>query len=1148
MSEKEHDKESSLVNDSSDVDAALTNKPKALQLDQLIARTDVIREEKNRLERLNESELTFTERSILEHLKHELHLLDKLLAPNKSEAQLAECIERYLVNHWEHVTHSHLSYTAMPDHPLTLFCCDMANLLGDYHAAPPLQYLMPGVSVNSRTPDSYPDLKGSTRGIVSHHIQSERGDYLIPLAQLTEMMTSTNDKLENLKFTNHYYDASLHTPDRVNLTENEIMRLTRTSAKARALYDAKITYDEIAFSDTNLLEQLRVLVFNLCSSESGETPESKAHLAIKKFLEGFYDKLDEDSLKAIPSDVTIELEKLRYFTKTQGPIASIELFTCIPNNALIAAIQGKQMELATIPIVKIKPEKETINRALKDIDIASFKYNRHLQRDQSNCDALGINAHYMDINVDKINRFSSFEEFTEQFVGLTPPRITWLLNDRKYAKYITEMIGNIDNLCFITGTQLSADQIEALLQRAGNHLRDSFLDARNLASMLTILNNKKSHAVLRGLKDNLHTIINSPNDFIGVLKSLADEEQVFFLSLLSEKTVDKITMSLTDLMHILRSLTETELSIFLNDTMSSKIINHIPLNELGILLAHYNEAQTKMLLDALKDNFPENYFGGHDLSNVFKRIGDAKATILIEAIKDRLPENSSILHGAETYALTLNELNEHNKNLMNAAMFDHFTNMIKCGSDFACISSVLNEEDRSSLLITIQNRLSNIITDCEDFSDVLSNLNEHQRAVVFDAIKDKLPNMITDAKSFNRVLKYLSAEQRTIIFEALGNTFGDITRHRDDPGDILEHLNKSQRELFFNDIKNMLPKLITCTAYFNNTLKYLNDEQRLAAFNICEPSLKTQIDTGEGLADVLEYINDAQRAHTIQNFKNRLGNLDWDRKSFMRTVKLLNQTQRTLLIHAVKRDLPDFLNNIETFNDLFDLLNESQKEIAFDDFVLKKLLKYIKNGSDLGPAALNLTNTQLNDVVRKLDWSKISNLSNEDFIPLLKCLTPQDCVTTITNINMMVPGKIHLELIREHVPKASGDNLAKISQNILALQLETKINSQPKTSSRKLPGFFSNSHQAETRMLVKLKAFIESPDQALLSEKSLIKLKKCKYPSINRDLLEPWLAQGLLQEALGLDKSIKTVDQLVKAVDSRPASKPLTFPRNPSRG
>ena len=229
-------------------------------------------------------------------------------------------LKALLKSNWDLVKCTPLSYTAIPDHFLTRFFCDIATQLAcpeglelktighqliaqaQHHKAVltnvtevadqrvyPIHLLMPGVQVVNIKNGTL-DVVGLTLHDAIHtHVESERAEYLIPILSLLDV--GIDDNLE--KMPNAYYHETHHSETQCFISSAEIARLSTHSAETSAICNAKHAYDELLKRDNCLLARLKELIklLRYNSSHGGigtnELAAEGAFTALTNFFEAY---------------------------------------------------------------------------------------------------------------------------------------------------------------------------------------------------------------------------------------------------------------------------------------------------------------------------------------------------------------------------------------------------------------------------------------------------------------------------------------------------------------------------------------------------------------------------------------------------------------------------------------------------------------------------------------------------------------------------------------------------------------------------------------------------------------------------------------------------------------------------------------------
>lgn len=197
---------------------------------------------------------------------------------------LKNALKAYLCSHWQVIKGTSLSYTALPNHPITLLLISVAEKLAIFEGDPAISYLMPDVYTQPTAP---------LEQVLKTSILDESGHYLLAIHWLLEYTKQFDD---TLKLINPDY-SPFDDPDETHcyLTQQDIDRLFSHSNDTQVLRDAYQAFQLLQRTDDSLLAQLNDLVRLLrINSVHGIGHETNAgaliYTAIPQFMD-YYRRL-----------------------------------------------------------------------------------------------------------------------------------------------------------------------------------------------------------------------------------------------------------------------------------------------------------------------------------------------------------------------------------------------------------------------------------------------------------------------------------------------------------------------------------------------------------------------------------------------------------------------------------------------------------------------------------------------------------------------------------------------------------------------------------------------------------------------------------------------------------------------------------------
>jgi ankyrin repeat protein len=307
----------------------------------------------------------YYETLIVQHESNTLKALSDIISSAEDDESLKKALVAFLATLWALIKHSLLSYTSLPDHPLTSLLCKIASLIAT-EASSPISLLMPEISFEPIAA-RYPDLEALSRRlgikpILKTHILNRDGHSLIPLALLYQEALSDPEPLANIYFDVFHPAYEAKTPEdlksHTTLDASEIERLFMHSPQTRIVKQRLSEYQHLLSLENNLLSHLKQLLLGLYENsvmKSGDEMLSDTLVFTKsQSFFAFYNALDGSDIDKIPEPIKVQINLIaKYFSEKHEEKAGIPpIGSCFATryDDLNNAIKGHEAILASIGV------------------------------------------------------------------------------------------------------------------------------------------------------------------------------------------------------------------------------------------------------------------------------------------------------------------------------------------------------------------------------------------------------------------------------------------------------------------------------------------------------------------------------------------------------------------------------------------------------------------------------------------------------------------------------------------------------------------------------------------------------------------------------------------------------------------------------
>ena len=949
------------------------------------------------------------------------------------DSALSDALKHFLSDTWAVVNNTSLSYTAIPSFRVTQLLIDVAEYVASTQHGHAIQYLMPGVSVESyrheyKNLDSIADIKT----LLQTHILGKNGLYLLPVELVTELTLSA----ELTQLNNPYYDYQQHPQEAGFLhimSSEEGNRLKQHSALTCAVFDKKQAYETLANDTSNLLGQLTQLCRHLAINDAHggtgtqENAAAGAYQPIFSFFE-YLNQLNEEEKDKIPKALYDEIILLQNLSSDpqKNENATENLATCIGTrkSELLNKMRGHELLLSTIALKGehksnlLHAAKELFEIARQDL-IDAIQSNTYTKGQ----DHLGINLQLLNtlnvpLSIESLNDLYTIQTFY-------PEEISNLCDNEKVKQQIITQLATLDNLViFIIET--SSERLKAFLNVMAEDIAAQWLvSSREISALLMSLDNEKNQLVCEALSVQLSNKIKRGDDIYSLLLHMDVEQCRPICKILSEN-FSSIIQSASDFNSILRAL----------NTLSAE--------------------KGDFWYEIMRDKLPSIIKSQLDFKKILNTIRSDQYTDLCEAMKDALPNIITSVHDVN---IVLQYRTPEQRVVLCEAMKEVLPNIIKTSQDFKNVSPYLTQKQRTALYESIKTKLPDLIQSAEDLSNMLQYITPEECRNLCESITYKLPAIIQSSANCQIILRSLTPEQHTAVYEVIKDSLLTVIKSMKDLSCLFEYLTPEQCTALCETLKDALPDLIKSSQDFNKVMQHLKPEQRtdlykkmegklsnLIESNIVGTAFKTEFGTVFGDAieiviednffsefednhpkngssseqpfdfnmtflelpfnDVLEYLTQEQRSAVYESMKTKLPSLIKSANDFNKILTYLSQDQRVAVYIAMENELPNLIKSAENFNKILQHLPPEQLTAEYEA-MKSQLPNLIKSGMSLNKILEYLTPEQ-----RKAVYELIQNdlptliKSANDLNKVLEYLTPDQRVAVYEAIKEELPNFI----------------------------------------------------------------------------------------------------------------------------------------------
>ena len=692
--------------------------------------------------------LPLTQRVLIAYERHVKDQLKCILSiPEESKMDFVASLNELLKAIWSSTKGTMLCYTALPEHSVTLFMCEVARFVAkenhsDTEFKSPLSYLMPDMKELESNSESCANLDQlALEELVKSHVLSQDGKYLLPASSLlSEQYTSVDPKPDPVP--NPYWDTTDYdSASAAYISETDLKKLERHSNLTMAVAETKRALCQMMNEKSNLLGQLRELVRLLTLNDvnhqgSEVNAGGGAYPAILRF-KYYYDSLTQRDKKSIPANLKHEIELLLClaFNKEENRDAVATIETCIATRRkkLVTAMRGSYEILSQIDssdqkrATCIKNAKAEYDNALKSLKLALGKGGHYAGQDQ-----LSITTKLLrDLNI----RFSvESQSDLMQLKLLSSDILNELLseNEELRSQIVTQLGGYKGLIDF--SRELSCENLRVLLSQRGNSFREELIPSpRHLHLWLQSLSLDKLTVVCQVLGNNLSEIIKTAEDFKAVIL-FAEPMPCLHVCKALQDNLPNIIQTAADFELVCDSLRSDKRAI---------------------------------VYDVMHENIPKMIKTTVDFASILRHLTVVQRADVYGAVKGDLSEIMKTIDSAQHLINLFDFLTTEQRVTVYSSISEKIPGLIDTAANFKSIFKYLNSEQRVTVYGTISEKIPDLINSAMDFEYIIEHLTSEQRDTLCKTIYKKIPELINYAMDFSSVVNHLSPEQALFVCKVL---------------------------------------------------------------------------------------------------------------------------------------------------------------------------------------------------------------------------------------------------------------------------------------------------------------------------------------------------------------------------------------------
>lgn len=470
-----------------------------------------------------ESPLSISERIIRAYYQQTIDKISHVIQNEQlSKAEKTAALRALLIENWDFIKGTLLTYTALPNHPATVLWIKVTKYVSTQTNEPIITCLMPSIATDSLS-DDYPDLTQqlSIRKLLRTHTLSDKSEYLVPVLQLRQYDLA-NGPIGRLL--NPYFDFSIHPGEYAQLSADEMARLKNHSPETEALFNLIDEYHQLLNSEDNLLaklqELLRLMTANSVNGIGSEMVAGRGGMiAVLNFFT-YYHTLSPIELESVPQGVRHELDILLRHATPQPVLNSkgapvldskgrptikllntgIDACLALRSTSLKKAIQENERILHGIGLsetTKLARREElagNIQNAMDNITSDNYRGYEKLGFTVRILSAFNIPFSFADHELELFNRIS----YTE---------VVAFFKNQKFCEQFIHKIKTIDELAYVLiiwNTSSVAAAFSTIGDRIILSLSLSKTNRSRFFHLISSLDLEKTEALLTGLRSSMH--------------------------------------------------------------------------------------------------------------------------------------------------------------------------------------------------------------------------------------------------------------------------------------------------------------------------------------------------------------------------------------------------------------------------------------------------------------------------------------------------------------------------------------------------------------------------------------------------------------------------------------------------------------------
>jgi hypothetical protein len=390
----------------------------------------------------------------------------------------------------------------------------------------------------------------------------------------------------------------------------------------------------------------------------------------------------------------------------------------------------------------------------------------------------------------------------------------------------------------------------------------SFIDRDVLCALINFLDTEeKTTVLLDALQDQMHDIINSPDELGTLLDSLNKARYPLFLNAIRPYFLDFIqnTNQLSTIFEHLSSARREGLLNSLTDSLATIILNknaNLNLFVYGILSLNefefvFDFVQTNLCpkLESYDDLYHlilGFYWSGYDknqkgiLSAAEKRLG-----VVIQSYDELCGLTSSLNNDLRMFVLY--------------AVKDHFCNIFD-NKDKLRDALLLFEKDACKLILDgMKGSLSKLFQSYSDFHTIDIELASRGKdALLLEAMEEHIPSLITTSAELVRIKPILTERQYNELLFVIKERLPELIQNKNQLLEVCRILNDKQCQFLLSEMKTHFVTIVTDEVGLKEFRSFLNSKKYLLALNAieeCLPVISTQNTTQRKQEDLFSRVD-----------------------------------------------------------------------------------------------------------------------------------------------------------------------------------------------------------------------------------------------------------------------------------------------------